>query len=139
MDEVELVVKKRNSLFRFPEDMEYRDLAPVFPELLDLFMRISDQYPEDSGEEYMEMLIRLNLKDLTQNKKPMGHNREARYRMIFPQESDRVEFFVYPRISEDESEIDVITQKLSDFFDDKDIEHEIIWDQMRSLMKEEKI
>ncbi len=137
-EETILVVTKRNCLFRFPEEMEYRDLAPVFPELLDLFMRVSDQYPEEGGEEYMETLIRLNLRDLTKNRKPMGHNREARYRMIFPLESDRVEFLVYPRISEEESEIDTVVNELSEFFDEKGIEYELIWDQMRSLMKEEK-
>lgn len=138
MEEKELVVKKRNCLFRFPEDMQYRDLAPVFPELLDFFMRISDQYPEDSGEEYMETLIRLNLKDLVANNKPMGHNREARYRMIFPRDTDRVEFFVYPRISEEESKIDHIVKQLSEFFKERDMEHELVWDLMRSLMKEQK-
>ncbi|MFO8109584.1 MAG: hypothetical protein R6U17_03545 [Thermoplasmata archaeon] len=136
--ETELVVTKRNCLFRFPEDMEYRDLVPVFPELFDLFMRISDQYPEDSGKEYMETLIRLNLRDLSKNNKPIGHNREARYRMVFPLETDRVEFFVYPRISEEESNIEDICKKLGDFFEERDIEQEQIWDQMRSLMKEEK-
>ncbi|MFO7791455.1 MAG: hypothetical protein R6W73_00550 [Candidatus Saliniplasma sp.] len=137
MKEKEFEIKKRNSLFRFPKEVEFKDLAPIFPELFDLFMDLADQYPEDSGEEYIEMLIRLNLKDLEQNRKPVGHNREARYRMIFPLDRDHVEFFIYPRIDEEESEIDMITSEISDFLDKNDLKHEIIWNEMRFL-KEEK-
>ncbi|MGM0510223.1 MAG: hypothetical protein ACQESD_03750 [Thermoplasmatota archaeon] len=63
-EEVKMVVTKRNSTFKFADDVEYTDLAEVFPELFRLFMEVADQYPEESGEEYMEMLIRLNLRDL---------------------------------------------------------------------------
>ncbi len=137
MKQKEFDIIKRSSLFRFAEEVEFKDLAPIFPELFDLFMDIADQYPEDSAEEYIEMLIRMNLEDLQQNRKPMGHNREARYRMIFPIDRDRVEFFIYPRIDEEESEIDMITNKISDFLDKNDLEHEILWNEMRFL-KEEK-
>lgn len=137
MKEKEYEIKKRNSLFRFPEEVEFKDLAPIFPELFDLFMDLADQYPEDSGEEYIEMLIRMNLHDLEQNRKPVGHNREARYRMIFPLDRERVEFFIYPRIEEEESEIDMITSEISDFLEKNDLKHEIVWNEMRFL-KEEK-
>lgn len=136
-EEVEMVVTKRNSLFKFADDVEFKDLAPIFPELFDLFMNVCDQYPEDSGEEYMEMLIRLNLRDLEENRKPMGHNREARYRMIFPIDREGVQFFIYPRIDEEESEIDMITEEVSGFLDKNDLDHEIEWDQMDFLMEEE--
>lgn len=135
-EEKEMEVTKHNSLIRFDEDIEYEDLAPIFTELYTFFMEITDQYPEDDDEGYMEMLIRQNLKDLKNNKKPIGHNREARYRMIFPLEREDVEFFLYPRIPEDESEIEDITAEVSEFLDDKGLEHEIIWDQMEYLMEE---
>ncbi len=137
MKEKEYEIKKRHSLFRFSEEVEFKDLARIFPELFDLFMDLADQYPEDSGEEYIEMLIRLNLKDLQKNQKPMGHNREARYRLIFPIGRDRVEFFIYPRIDEKESEIDMITDEVSTFLEKEGFEHEILWNEMRFL-KEEK-
>ncbi len=98
-------------------------------------MNVADQYPEDSGEEYMEMLIDQNLKDLKKNQKPTGHNREARYRMIFPINRENVEFYLYPRIAEEESEIEDITAELSRFLESKGFEHEIIWDQMDYLKK----
>ena len=137
-DEVVMITKKRNSLFLFPEDFQFKELAPVYPELFDYFMRICEQYPEEAGEEYMIMLMRQNLKDLANNRKPMGHNREARYRMIFPYGSERVKFFIYPRISEEESEIDEITKMMSVFLKEKGLEHDILWDQMEFLKEEEK-
>lgn len=136
--EIEIVIKKRNSLFVFPEDFQYKDLAPIYPELYEYFMRVCNQYPEEGGNEYMLMLIEQNMKDLRKNRKPLGHNREARYRMIFPYGSDKVQFFVYPRISEEESKITEITDKISMFLKNKDIDHDILWDQMEFLMEEKK-
>lgn len=138
MDEVEIITKKRNSLFVFPDEFRYKDLAAVFPELLDYFMRICDQYPEEGGDEYVLMLIRQNMRDLEKNIKPMGHNREARYRMIFPYGRKGVQFFVYPRIAEEESMIDEITEKISNFLNQKGLKHEILWNQMEFLKEEKK-
>ncbi|MEF8874362.1 MAG: hypothetical protein V5A88_06805 [Candidatus Thermoplasmatota archaeon] len=135
-EEKEMEVTKHNSTIRFDEDIEYRDLLPVFPELYRLFMDLADQYPEDSGEEFMQMLIDQNLKDLRNNRKPPGHNREARYRMIFPLGRGNVEIILYPRIPEDESEIEEITAEISEFLEENELDHEIVWDQMEYLMEE---
>lgn len=139
-EEIEYELVKRNCLFKFDDDVEYKDLVPVFPELLDKFMHLADQYPEEGGEEYMEMLIRLNLRDLTKNQKPMGHNREARYRLIFPREREGVQFFIYPRISHEESEeeIEDVVEGISELLEENDLEHELIWDEMEFLLKEKK-
>ncbi len=136
-DKKEFEIIKHNSLIRFDENTEYKDLAPIFPGLYRLFMDLADQYPDEGGEELVQMLIDQNMKDLKQNRKPMGHNREARYRMIFPRERDQVEFFLYPRIAEEESEIETITAEISNFLEENGFKHEIIWDEMEYL-KEEK-
>ncbi len=138
MNEIEIVTKKRNCLFVFPAKFQYKDLAPVFPELLDYFMRICNQYPEEGGDEYMFMLIEQNMRDLRKNRKPMGHNREARYRMIFPYGRKGVQFFIYPRIAQEESKIDDITEKVSTFLEQKGIKHDILWNQMVFLQEEKK-
>lgn len=135
-EQKEMEVTKHNSLIRLDEEFEYKDLAPVFPELYNLFMEVADQDSEEEGEEYKQMLIRQNLKDLKNNKKPPGHNKEARYRMIFPLDRDKVEFFLYPRIAEEESEIEEITAEISNFLKENGFEHEIIWDEMEYLMEE---
>ncbi len=135
-EEKEMEVTKHNSTIRFDDDIEYKDLLPVFPELYRLFMDLADQFPEDNGEEYIRMLIDQNLKDLRNNRKPPGHNREARYRMIFPLERDHVEFILYPRIPEEESEIEDITAEISEFLEENDLGHEVVWDEMEYLMEE---
>ncbi|MFP3872728.1 MAG: hypothetical protein ACOC55_02465 [Candidatus Natronoplasma sp.] len=135
-EEKKMEVTKHNSTIRFTEDVEYKDLVQIFPELYRTFMELADQVPEEGGEEFMEMIIDQNLKDLRSNRKPPGHNREARYRMIFPLGRENVEFTLYPRIPEEESEIEEITGEISEFLEENDLEHEVIWDQMEYLMEE---
>ncbi len=68
---------------------DYKDLAPVFPEILRSALVIADQVPE---EEELTMIIQLNLNDLEKNRKPEGYIRKARIRMVFP--LDRKEFYL---------------------------------------------
>ncbi|WP_400225732.1 hypothetical protein [Methanomethylophilus alvi] len=68
---------------------DYKDLAPVFPEILRSALVIADQVPE---EEELTMIIQLNLDDLEKNRKPEGYIRKARVRMVFP--LDRKEFYL---------------------------------------------
>ncbi len=67
---------------------DYKDLAPVFPDILKSALVIADQVPE---EEELTMIIQLNLDDLEKNRKPEGYVRKARIRMVFP--LDRKEFY----------------------------------------------
>ena len=68
---------------------DYKDLAPVFPEILRSALVIADQVPE---EEELTMIIQLNLDDLEKNRKPEGYIRKARIRMVFP--LDRQAFYL---------------------------------------------
>lgn len=68
---------------------DYKDLAPVFPEILRSALVIADQVPE---EEELTMIIQLNLDDLEKNRKPEGYIRKAKIRMVFP--LDRKEFYL---------------------------------------------
>lgn len=68
---------------------DYKDLAPVFPEILRSALVIADQVPE---EEELTMIIQLNLDDMEKNRKPEGYIRKARIRMVFP--LDRKEFYL---------------------------------------------
>ena len=76
---VHFVLKGRSS---------YKDLAPVFGNLLNTALETVDQVLE---EEEMEMIVRINLDDLEKDKKPEGYLRKARVRMVFPM--DRKEFY----------------------------------------------
>ncbi|MCL1984163.1 MAG: hypothetical protein FWG58_02035 [Methanomassiliicoccaceae archaeon] len=68
----------------------YKDLAPAFPDILKMFLKETDQMPED--EEILAMFIELNLSDLERNMKPEGYNRKGKMRMVFP--TDRKEFYI---------------------------------------------
>ena len=69
---------------------DYKDLAPVFPDILKMFLESIDQMPEE--EELLQMLIELNTIDLEMNRKPEGYNRKGKVRLVFPMESK--EFYI---------------------------------------------
>jgi hypothetical protein len=68
----------------FEKGSDYRDLAPVFPELLKLLLEEIDQMPSEEDEEILEMFIEMNVSDLKMNRKPEGYNRKGRIRLVFP-------------------------------------------------------
>ena len=69
---------------------DYKDLAPVFPDILKMFLEEIGQMPEE--EELLQMLIELNMVDLERNRKPEGYNRKGKVRPVFPM--DRKEFYL---------------------------------------------
>ncbi|MBR2255176.1 MAG: hypothetical protein IJ856_05125 [Candidatus Methanomethylophilaceae archaeon] len=68
----------------------YKDLAPVFPDMLKMFLTEIDQLPEE--EEVLQMFIELNMIDIERDRKPEGYNRKGKARLVFPM--DRKEFYV---------------------------------------------
>ncbi len=68
----------------------YKDLAPVFPEILRTLLTEIDQMPEE--EELFQMLVDLNVHDLERNLKPEGYNRKGKIRLVFPMDSN--EFYI---------------------------------------------
>ena len=83
------MANKSSVHFILKGNSDYKDLAPVFPEILRSALVIADQVPE---EEELTMIIQLNLDDLEKNRKPEGYIRKARIRMVFP--LDRKEFYL---------------------------------------------
>ena len=75
--------------FILKDGSDYKDLAPVFPDILKSVLIQADQVPE---EEEFTMILNLNMDDLEQNRKPEGYIRKARVRSVFPM--DRKEFYV---------------------------------------------
>lgn len=69
---------------------DYKDLAPVFPDILKMFLEEIDQKPEE--EEILQMFIELNMIDLRENRKPEGYNRKGKVRLVFPMDSK--EFYI---------------------------------------------
>lgn len=69
---------------------DYKDIAPVFPEILKAFLEEIGQMPED--EEILQMFIDMNMIDLERNSKPEGYNRKGKMRLVFP--TDRKEFYI---------------------------------------------
>jgi hypothetical protein len=64
---------------------DYKDLAPIFPDILTSLLEEIDQMPEE--EEILQMFIDINMADLERNRKPEGYNRKGKMRLIFPVDS----------------------------------------------------
>lgn len=71
---------------------DYKDLAPVFPDILKVILSENGHFVNPEEEESREMFIELNMADLERNRKPEGYNRKGLYRLVFPIESK--EFYI---------------------------------------------
>lgn len=111
----------------FPKRMKYSDLVNIYRDLYMKFLVETDQLDEE--EERNHMLVRLNLMDLEKNRKPEGHNRNCRTKMIFPITEGNVQFYIKGNTRS--SEITKVTESLSRLLTDKGIKHTVEWDKLR--------
>jgi hypothetical protein len=117
----------RSGHISFPKRTQYKDLAKVFSEILRLFLKESGQMPED--EALLRILVRTNLVDLQNNRKPEGFNRDSKMRLIFPLgKPGEVGFYLYR--STRSEEVARLTEILSGFLRSKGIHHKVEWDKM---------
>jgi hypothetical protein len=93
------------------------------------FLKETEQLEEE--EERNHMLVRLNLMDLEKNRKPEGHNRNCRTKMIFPITKTNVQFYIKGNARS--SEITKVTESLSKLLSDNNIKHSVEWDKLRYL------
>ncbi len=101
-------MKVYSNHFILKGDSDYKDLAPIFPEMLEAFLTEIGQMPED--EEIFEMFVELNMIDLRRNRKPEGYNRKGRIRMVFPVGSR--EFYI--KCFNKGTDMSHITQRISE-------------------------
>ena len=78
--------------FILAKGTQYRDLVPVFPDILNLILAENDHFQKPEDEESHEMFVYMNMADLQDNRKPEGYNRKGKYRLIFP--TDNMEFYI---------------------------------------------
>lgn len=125
-------MRARSGHIVFDDKVRFKDLEPVFRDLLTLFLEESDQVREDP--EFLEIILEENLRDLRQDRKPEGLNREGPMRLVFPI-SDRKEFYVYAKARG--VEVPQVTEALSQFLRKKGLKHEVKWDGLLLFAEEE--
>jgi hypothetical protein len=113
----------------FSKKMKYRDLVPIYRDLYMTFLKETEQVEEEEDRNWM--LVRLNLLDLEKNRKPEGHNRNCRTKMVFPISKGNVQFYI--KGNSRSSEITKVTESLSKFLTEKDFDHTVEWDKLRYL------
>lgn len=113
----------------FKEKFKYKDLQPVFDDLLTAFLEETDQMPDEG--EILQMFHRLNMMDIEKNRKPEGYNRRGRMKLIFPLTKGKKQ--LYLRADSKTAEIVRITERLSKMLKKAGIQHTIEWDKLTSI------
>jgi hypothetical protein len=121
-------MRARSGHITFDKKVRWKNLVPAFRPLFLKFLEETQQLPEDM--ESVDVLIEENLRDLRNNRKPEGYNREGAMRMIFPI-SEQVEFYVYGRGKV--LEVARVVEQLSRVLQKHRLKHTIEWDQNRFL------
>ena len=119
-------MKARSGHIRFDESVTWRKLLPAFRQMLVTFLEESGQMPEDP--EVLEVLVEENLRDLRQNRKPEGYNREPGIRMIFPI-GDSNELYIYSKLRQ--GDVPRVVDAVSRVLQKYKLRHTIEWDRLR--------
>jgi len=111
--------------FKFDRSVTWKKLLPAFRPLFMKFLEESGQMSPDP--EILAVLIEENLRDLRENRKPEGYNREGTMRMIFPI-SKNVEFYVYSKTKT--TEVGRVVESLSRILQKYRLKHTVEWDKL---------
>ncbi len=111
----------------FKKGIRYKDLAPFYRDMFLKFLKDTGEVPEE--DETTNMMIRTNMMDLENNRKPEGYNRYGNMRLIFPiTNGGSMCFYVYGL------ERSTLTRKvvvnLSKFLRKRGFDHQVRWDEM---------
>ena len=119
-------MKVRSGHIRFDRSVTWRKLLPAFRPMLMRFFEESGQMPEDP--EVLEVLVEENLRELRQNRKPEGYNRENAIRMVFPISDDN-EFYIYSKLRQ--GDVPRVVDAVSHVLQKYKLKHTIDWDRLR--------
>ena len=87
---------------------------------------MSKQLPED--ETLVDIWIERDMKELKKGKKPEGFLKQNAIKMVFPVRDDRVEFYIYMKVKNEE--IPIIADKLKKTLKKARLKYEIEYDKM---------
>ena len=111
--------------FILKNNSDYKDLAPVFRDIMNDILRENEHFQTPEEVEMREMYIELNMQDILENRKPEGYNRKAKYRLIFP--VGRKEFYV-KQFAQKPNDIKRIGTSISDYLSAAGIDYEMKYD-----------
>ena len=111
--------------FILKDNVEYKDLTPVFPDIMRYILKENEHFQNAEEEEMREMYVELNMQDVVENRKPEGYDRKAKYRLIFP--IGQKEFYV-KQFAQKNNDIKRIATTISDFLSTANIGYELKFD-----------
>ncbi len=111
--------------FILKNNSDYKDLAPVFPDILKYILKENEHFQEPDEADMCEMYVELNMQDIRENRKPEGYNRKAKYRLVFP--IGRKEFYV-KQMAMKPNDIKRIGTYINDYLSTAGIDYEMKYD-----------
>jgi len=115
----------------FRDKFRYKDLQPVFEELMKAFLDETDQKPDE--DEILQMFLRINMMDLEKNRKPEGYNRRGRMKLVFPLTKGKKQLYI--RADSKTAETVRITERLSKILKKAGVPHTIEWDKLQVIQQ----
>lgn len=112
----------------FKEKFKFKDLQPVFSELLTVFLEETDQMPDE--DDILQMFMKLNMMDIEKNRKPEGYTRRGRMKLVFPLGRAKKEFYI--RADSKTTEIVRISERLSKILKKGGISHVVEYDKLQT-------
>ncbi len=107
------------------DGVDWKELEGVWDAMLGMFFKETKQFRDNP--EMIDVIIRENMIDIKNNRKPEGYNREGKMRIIVPLSGKR-EFYIYRGVYSDD--VRVITEKISSMLAEKNIKHRVEWNDM---------
>ena len=126
MDRAGTAMGPRSGHIKFKKGTKWKDLADSFPGMFHLFLEETGQKNDD--ELFDQMLLKQNMMCLDKNQKPEGYNRNNRVRLVFPITDRGPELYIYRATGSDD--VVRITNRLSEYLEENDLEHKVEWDKM---------
>ncbi len=124
-------VKARSGHILLEPRRSYRDLTRVYPEIHRKVVELNRPFVREADPLLPEVLLDENLRDLKENRKPVGYNRQDPFglRVIFPLADERrVEmYFTKPTRCQ---EVVQITEQVSQLLRRRGIKHTVEYDRL---------
>ncbi len=120
-----MMTKARTAHFIFEEGTEFRDLVPVYPDVLRIFLEESNQMPEDRN--LYEIWLERDMKELNRNRKPEGFLKQNAIKLVFPIRDDgTVEFYIHS--TSKSQNIPLIAEKIDAYLKKSGLKYTIKYD-----------
>jgi hypothetical protein len=123
-----LYMKYHTGHIIFDNNLQWKDLEKVFPDLLHYFIEESRIEKTDSLN--LNSIIEENMIDIKKNRKPEGFNREEKLRFYFNEIDGKKQMIIIRDKAIPNDDIKIVSEKISKFLNSKKIKNILEFDKL---------